>query len=219
MLVFQKQPPGQDLSHLLLDTHKFGMPCKFVVRYSIPLQSHLQHWHIPDSPGYVTWMGGVFCQGCSLLCSASRNLTSSAQHFSHFTLPAWRGGLSQADPCGTDMCHGHRHGPSASWTWASSPQTLGENQSMAGRAGGAVHPRQQEGGHFSKGRGLLLIFCQRPHAHMLFPSWGSETHQKVQPGSKEIWDPLRVPGQALGICCSATSHFRLYTVSSLYCSV
>lgn len=89
----------------------------------------------------------------------------------------------------------HRHGHSASWPWASSPQTLGENQCMAGQASGAAHPRHQEGGHFSKGRGLLLIFCQRPHAHMLFPSQGSEIYQKVQPGIKEIWDPLRVQGR------------------------
>lgn len=65
----------------------------------------------------------------------------------------------------------HSHGSSASWTWASSPQILEEKQSMAGWAGRAAHCRHQERGDFSKGRGLLLSFCQRPHVHMLFLSW------------------------------------------------
>lgn len=137
-------------------------------------------------------MGGVSCQGGSLLCSASRSLTSSAQHFSHFTLPTWSGGLSQAGP----LWHRHVAQPQT-WPFCfmapgpAHPKHWGRIKAWQGKQGGAAHPRHQEWGHFSKDRGLLLIFCQRPHAHMLFPSWGSETHQKVQPGSKKIRDPLK----------------------------
>lgn len=165
MLAFWKQSPGQHSSHLPLDTHKFGMPCKCVVRYSIPPQSHLQRQHMPDSPGYVTWMGGVSHQGGSLLCSASRCLTSSIQHFSHFTLPIWRGGLSQADPC-TDMAI-LLHGPRLAH-----PKPWGRINAWQGRQAGQLIPGTRRGVIFLRAggcslffaRGLMLICCSHLRA-------------------------------------------------------
>lgn len=159
--LFENSPLGQDSSHLPLDTHKFGMPCKFVVRYSIPLQSHLQYKHIPDSPGYVTWMGGVSHPGGSLLCSASRSLTSSAQHFSHFTPPTWRGGLSQADPCGTVMAALlHGPGPAHPKSWRRNKAWQGEQagQLIAGTRKGVTFPRAG-GCSWAFARGLMFICC------------------------------------------------------------
>lgn len=124
-LTFRKQSPGHNSSHLPLDTHKFGMPCKWDVRYGIPLQSHLQCRCTLASPGHATWMGRVSCQGGSLLCSALSSSTSSTQHFSHFNLPSGRGRVITGRPL-------HGHGHPASWNWASSPQTLGSINAQHG---------------------------------------------------------------------------------------
>lgn len=120
MVAFQKQSPGQDSLHLPLDTLEFGTgiwnPLYICCRTAVspPASAYPRLTRVCDTDGRN------LPPRISLLCSASRSLTSSAQNFSHFTLPPWRGGLSQAQTwplCFMDL--------------GQLPQTLGENQCMA----------------------------------------------------------------------------------------
>lgn len=64
-------------------------------------------------------------KGGLLLCSAFSSLTCSTQHFSHFNLPSKKGQANTGRPL-------NGHGHPASWTWANSPQTLGNISAWLG---------------------------------------------------------------------------------------